>query len=57
VSSGKGNTSHFYFLNCLTKQGVAWGLFLFTNKCTYLTSYMKLKTQENSFPRSLESPR
>jgi hypothetical protein len=39
------------------KAGVVWGSFLYYNKCTYLTIYMKLKNLGNSFLKSLEFPK
>jgi hypothetical protein len=35
---------------------VVWGLLLFYNNCTYLTNYMKLKSQGNSFLKNFGFP-
>jgi hypothetical protein len=35
---------------------VVWVYSILTNNCTYLTNYMKLKSQGNSFLKSLGLP-
>jgi hypothetical protein len=43
VSSGKGNTTHLYFLIYLAEQGVVWGLFQLDNQI--YTSYKLLEAK------------
>jgi hypothetical protein len=49
-------THHIFILFFSYEAGGGRGLFHLYNNCTYLTNYMKLKSQGNSFLRSLGFP-
>jgi hypothetical protein len=57
LSEAEKNELQEYGISCGYQHGVVWGSFLIYNKCTYLTTYMKLKSLGNSFLRSLEFPK
>jgi hypothetical protein len=50
-------TRHNFISLFLVQGRVVWGLFLYYNKCTYLTIYMKLKSLGSSCLKSLEFPK